>query len=201
MAAPRRCLVASVAGAGATVAVRQVASLLWGLGVEEARTQEFQCGVRNAYADFSQLGVDRWLAMLAAWNRFRRAVCVLDLGSAATVDVISAHGRHLGGLIAPGLTMARSLLLDETSGIRSAGDHPAAGLGTSTGDCVANGCLLGIVGLVRSALALMERECGPGGVLVAGGGDAPRVLPHLGVPYEHVPTLVFDGLLCAGGCL
>ncbi|MBI1732715.1 MAG: type III pantothenate kinase [Gammaproteobacteria bacterium] len=199
LAAPDRAVAANVAGPRAISAVREAAQSLWRLPVEELRPQGYQCGVRSAYSEPAQIGVDRWLAMLAAWNRFRRAVCVLDLGTAATADVVAADGRHLGGLIAPGFSMSQSLLLEQTAAIGAAGSNPGPVFGRSTGDCVANGCLLSVIGLARSALELMERECGAGGVLVATGGEAPRILPYLPVPHNHVPTLVFDGMLLAGG--
>jgi type III pantothenate kinase len=197
VAAPDRCLAASVSGA--VPVARRAVDRLWGLAVEELESRAFQCGVRNAYADPAQLGVDRWLAMLAAWNRHRRAVCVLGLGTAATVDVINAEGVHLGGLIAPGLSLSRSVLVERTRGIHAAGANPVPELGKSTAECAANGCLLAVTGLVQSSLAILDRACGQGGLLVACGGDAAQVIPHLGVPCEHVPTLVFDGMLLAAG--
>lgn len=198
LTAPDRILVASVAGKPVLAAVQRIARSLWGREPYLLWPKVFQCGVRNAYADPGQMGVDRWLAILAAWHRFQRAVCVLDIGTAATVDVVAADGRHVGGLIAPGLALSQAVLQARTAGIQSAGHEAGATLGQSTAACVANGCLLSVIGTIRGALELMERECGAGGVLVATGGEAPRILPFLPRSCEHVPNLIFDGMLLAG---
>lgn len=198
IAAPNHILIASVAGPQMAAAVQRVTRSCFEREPKHLQAMARQCGVQNAYADPERMGVDRWLAMLAAWNRYRCPVCVLDLGTAVTVDVIAADGRHLGGLIAPGIALAQSMLQARTAGIRDAGQVASAALGQSTGACVANGCLLSVVGTLRMALELMERECGTGGVLVATGGGAPQIVPFLQAPCEHIPNLIFDGMLLAG---
>ena len=65
-------------------------------------TAHAQFGVRCAYADPARLGVDRWVAVLAAYHAAHGAACVLDAGTAVTFDAVAADGRHLGGLIFPG---------------------------------------------------------------------------------------------------
>src|SRR5262249_33712335 len=69
-----------------------------------------QFGVRCAYADPSRLGVDRWIAVLAAHHLATGAACVIDAGTAATFDAVDAQGRHLGGLIMPGPQLLASAL-------------------------------------------------------------------------------------------
>ena len=63
------------------------------------------CGLRNGYRDPAQLGVDRWLAMCAAWQQFPGSLCVVDAGTAVTIDVVAADGAHSGGLILPGVCL------------------------------------------------------------------------------------------------
>ncbi len=197
--APGQILVASVAGVQVLEAVLRITRSLWHQEPVRLQTQALQCGVRNAYAEPAQLGADRWLAMLAAWNRFHSPVCVIDIGTAVTADVVAADGRHLGGIIAPGIALSRSVLQTQTAGIRHADAEGRAALGQSTGACVANGSLLSVIGALRMALELMERECGAGGQLVATGGDAGRILQFLPPACVHVPNLVFDGMLLAAG--
>lgn len=189
-----RVLVASVAGAPALAVVQDVVRMIWNVPVTRLQAQSEQCGVRNAYRQPAQMGVDRWLAMIGAWSRWRRPVCVVDAGTAATVDVVAADGRHLGGLIAPGVELARSLLESATAGIRASARAPAAALGDSTAACVANGSLLGVLGLVRMALDIMDSACGDAGMLVVTGGAAQELLPHLPEHAEHLPELVFEGM-------
>ncbi len=197
IATPERILVASVGDSRILAAVLDMTSSRWGQEPIQLQPQALQCGVRSAYAEPAQMGVDRWLAMLAAWNRFQCPVCVFDIGTAVTADVVAADGRHLGGLIAPGIALSQSMLQTNTAGIRQVNPEADVTLGQSTGACVANGCLLGVVGTLRMALELMERECGPGGAAVATGGDALRVLPFLPDSCAHIPNLVFDGMLLA----
>ena len=71
-------------------------------------------GVRNGYIIPGQLGVDRWLAVCAAFARYGAAVCVVDAGTATTIDLVTASGQHQGGLILPGLELMQSALLRRT---------------------------------------------------------------------------------------
>src|SRR3569833_1812736 len=59
-------------------------------------------GVTNGYCIGERLGVDRWAALGAARERWSTAVCIVDAGTAITLDVLSTDGHHLGGLIMPG---------------------------------------------------------------------------------------------------
>jgi len=199
IAVPDRILAASVGNGQVLAAVQRLTRTRWNQEPTRLHSRAQQCGVRSAYAEPAQMGVDRWLAMLAAWNRFQRAVCVLDLGTAVTADVVTADGRHLGGVIAPGIALSQAALRQRTAAIGQADPRAGAALGQSTGACVANGCLLSVIGTVRMAQELMEQQCGSGGVLVVTGGDAPRVLPFLPESCVHVQTLLFDGMLLAAG--
>jgi type III pantothenate kinase len=196
--APASVLIASVAGRRVLAAVEETVRRAWPLQPIVLHAQARQCGVRNAYAEPAEMGVDRWLAMIAAWQRRRGPVCVVDAGTAVTVDVVTAAGQHLGGLIVPGLALSRTLLAGGTAGIPETAGAPAACLGDSTAACVANGGLVSVLGTVHLSLQYMQRHCGAGGALVVTGGAAPDLLPHLPLPVEHVPDLVFDGMRLAG---
>ena len=74
-------------------------------------------GIRNGYSDPAQLGVDRWLALCAAFSRFKAPLCVVDAGTATTLDLVTASGEHEGGLILPGIALMRSALLRETGNL------------------------------------------------------------------------------------
>lgn len=117
-----------------------------------ATTQTQQCGVRNGYRKPQQLGVDRWLAMLAAFHLPQRAtgqsLCVVDCGTALTLDVLDATGRHLGGYIAPGLTAMREMLNQKLAHIDIKPTDPGAVkvLADNTADGVARGCAQVLLG-------------------------------------------------------
>ncbi|MDZ7824718.1 MAG: type III pantothenate kinase [Gammaproteobacteria bacterium] len=108
--------VGSVAGADFD---RELEARLLALGVEEVRfaASSDRCGrLRAGYREPARLGVDRWLALVAGAARVEGAFAVLDAGSALTLDLVDADGRHLGGWILPGLRMMRRALLDGTAG-------------------------------------------------------------------------------------
>lgn len=173
----------------------ELAALLqdrWGVSPWFARTAASTGGLSNSYADPGRMGVDRWLAMLGARQRESGRLCVVDAGSALTIDIVSAAGQHEGGYIIPGpALMERALLLD-TDRVRfeEKVDY-ALSPGVSTAQAVRHGIALAQAGAVRlaldqandSAMALMF--CG-------GGGETLMRLVQRG--GEWLPDLVFEGL-------
>lgn len=161
-----------------------------------ARSPAALDGLVNGYVDTASLGVDRWLAMLGAWQRCRgEAVCVIDVGSALTIDFIGRDGRHGGGYILPGADLMRRSLLSDTGRVRF--EEAAFGApsrpGRSTAAAVNNGIRLALAGAVRGALDAREgRE--PLRVLLCGGG-ARMLAGDIGTECSIVPRLVFEGLL------
>ena len=87
------------------------------------KTQSLQCSVSNSYDVVENMGVDRWLAMIAAYHSPLRgsqeAVCVVDCGTAITLDVVGSDGKHLGGLIMPGFQTMYKSLMKQTGDISS----------------------------------------------------------------------------------
>jgi len=170
----------------------------WGCPVQVAVTQPVAGRVCNAYADHAKLGVDRWLAMLAAAHRYPGALCIVDAGTAVTIDIVAASGEHQGGYIVPGLDLMWRALAGETSdlGRFTAGDEAGRAesleFGRNTGDAIGRGSLASICALIeRCAGGLGEDN---GGVVVVTGGAAGRIIPHLAVDLEHRPLLVLEGL-------
>ena len=90
----------------------------WGLAPVFVEVKRRSRGVTNAYRDITQLGIDRWLAVVAAWNRYRAPVCIVNCGTAVTIDGVSKSGRHMGGLIVPGLNLMQGQLTGLASGIK-----------------------------------------------------------------------------------
>ena len=185
--------IASVAGPEAEAELLELLSGRWRLQPWLARTPARSGQLRNSYAQPALMGVDRWLAMLAAWERVRGAVCVVDAGSALTIDLVDDSGLHQGGYIIPGaFLMERALLLD-TDRVRFA-EQVAYDLapGVSTAQAVRHGIALAQAGALALAL-----ERAPGGaalpiVFCGGGGALLRELAGRG--GELVPDLVFEGL-------
>jgi type III pantothenate kinase len=112
---PRRALVSNVGGASVGIAVARVIRALWGVEPEPVAVRGSCLGLRVAYEDPSRLGVDRWLALLAAQGHWGSgSALIVDAGTAVTYDLLHDGGRHLGGLILPGIEMMRGALLQGT---------------------------------------------------------------------------------------
>jgi type III pantothenate kinase len=154
-------------------------------------------GLRNAYHVPAQLGVDRWVAMLAAFHRHGGPLCVVDAGTALTVDAVDAQGQHLGGVIVPGLQMMKNSLRKDTSDIdQRAGSADVAGAGLfarSTMEAISFGSLLALVGLVERSVAEIRAVAGEP-LLLLTGGDAVRLADSCKLPHRVVPDLVLEGL-------
>jgi type III pantothenate kinase len=156
-----------------------------------------RAGLTVAYADPARLGVDRWLMMLALWSERRGAFVVAGAGTALTFDAVDAHGRHLGGVIAPGLMTAQRAVLGATRFTASEPDQAyAAGLGTDTESCVRQGALHACAGLLERLAAQFAPE---GARCVLSGGDAPGLHPHLAARWSPRPDLVLEGLAGLAG--
>ena len=168
--APRAVWIASVAGQVYESELRSSIAARWDVEPWFARSSAAACGVTNSYTSPERMGVDRWLAMIAAWQQARGAVCVVDAGSALTIDFLDSHGVHTGGYILPGLRMMERALLEGTDRVRF-GDAPRDCLapGNSTETAVLNGLQLAQVGAVELALT----RFGQRGTLVFTGGNFP----------------------------
>jgi type III pantothenate kinase len=191
---PRRMLVANVAGDTAGAVLTGWALGRWGVTPEFLVAAEVACGVRNAYAQPGQLGPDRWAGLVGAWFLYHEAVCVVDCGTAVTLDVLSDEGEHLGGLILPGLAMMRGALVTGTRGVRPAGEVEVALLARNTAGAVAGGTLYALVAAVDRIAADVSAEAGHPVRLVLTGGDADTLRPLLAGRWSHHPELVLQGL-------
>ena len=169
----------------------------FGVSAEFAHVQRRLGGMVCGYQDPAQLGVDRWLATLAAWHDVRRALVVVCAGTACTVDLVAADGRHQGGYIAPGLRLLREVLRRRTAAIGARDGSPPNTLapGVDTPSAVYAGTAAMLLGYVESAIAdfRVRHEA----TVFVTGGDADGLVGRLPGPLRRVPTLVLDGLAIA----
>lgn len=164
--------------------------------VKQCVVTEQAIGVRCAYQELCRLGIDRWLAVLAAWSHSRSACVVADLGTAATIDVVDDGGQHLGGYIVSGLHLSLRGLLAGTDNIRpDPAGFESANLrpGVNTAEAVYHGALHGLVALIESSYQNLLKSF-PKAKLILAGGDAALVGSHLSSPHERVDDLVFEGM-------
>ena len=163
----------------------------WNVKPWFARTTAEACGLKNSYAEPGRMGVDRWLAMIAAWDRVRGPLCVIDAGSALTIDFLDEQGGHRGGYILPGLAMMERALLKDTDRVRfGEAGRDRLEPGDSTEAAVLNGLRLSQVGAMEFAITRFGED---GGLLFTGGdgADAMRLLDRGG---HYCADLVLDGL-------
>ena len=155
-------------------------------------------GVTSGYEAPARLGVDRWLALVAAWNAARQAVVVVDLGTAATLDFVTADGRHLGGYIVPGLGLMAAALARDTAGVRVAGDlAPHLGPGRNTAQAVRRGSTAMLLDFIEASVGRFA-DTGDGAPEVfLTGGDAEPLAGRLPFGVRVEPDLVLDGLALA----
>ncbi|PLW81019.1 type III pantothenate kinase [Kineobactrum sediminis] len=189
--------IASVAGDQREGELATVLEQRWGVSPWFARTQANTGDLVNSYSDPGRMGVDRWLAMLGARHRYRERLCVVDAGSAVTIDLVAEDGRHEGGYIIPGPTLMERALLLDTDRVRFAEaveyDLPP---GRSTAEAVRHGVALAEAGAVNLA---MEQAGEPAPRLVLCGGAAPTMQQLLNGRGEWLPDLVFEGLQIMAG--
>ncbi len=182
--------VASVASPALTATVMELLHARFAR-VEVARTLPACAGVTIAYARPEKFGVDRFLALLAAADA-QRPVLVVGVGTALTIDLMDADGRHLGGRIGASPTVMREALHARAAQLpASGGDY--AEFANDTADALASGCDGAAVALVERSLRHGADLLGTAPALVMHGGGAVPLLPLL-PEAEHRPALVLDGL-------
>ncbi len=168
-----------------------------GLEPEFAISSPRAAGVVNAYGDnAARLGVDRWLAVIAAFQRKAGAALVIDVGTALKADLVAADGHHLGGYIVPGAELMKTSLRLGTGKVRftQQGHDTGLGFGCSTADAVHAGILASQVGAVNIAITEAKRRISEDFAILLTGGGAAAMVDHLQEEVIEVPDLVLDGL-------
>ncbi|MFD0738916.1 type III pantothenate kinase [Lysobacter koreensis] len=157
-----------------------------------ARTQAAFGGVRIAYAQPNRLGVDRFLALLAVHARGADAALVCGVGTALTLDLLDADGRHHGGRVAPSPMLMREALHARAPQLPETGGQYHA-FAADTVDALASGCDGAALALIADSREAARVQLGHAPRLLLHGGGAPVLLDR--VPNATlVPSLVLEGL-------
>lgn len=199
-----RAIVANVAGDAVALKLTELLRIRSRVVPEFVSVRAEQFGVRCAYDDPSRLGIDRWIAVLAAHHLASGAACVIDAGTAATFDAVDAHGTHLGGLIMPGPQLLAAALDRNTSNIGAtlAAAVAPSGLdllGKSTDAAVGNGAMLALAGALDRAVDAVETALVERTTVYLTGGDAPALRGWLETEVELIADLVLEGLALFSG--
>jgi type III pantothenate kinase len=149
--------------------------------------------IRNSYTNPQQLGVDRWMGLIGARQRTRAATLVVSIGTAMTVDALSAEGVFLGGLIVPGVVMMQQALRQGTARVDEVAGT-CQPFPRTTADAVQSGVVAALCGAIHLQHARLAEASGMTPHCILTGGDAEQVLPHLALSVEYVPALVLEGI-------
>jgi len=193
---PSRALVVSVVEERYGTQLSEWLKKFFGIVLERATVKAAQCGVTNRYDNPAQLGADRWAALIGARARSRQPVCVVNCGTAVTIDALDANGVFHGGVILPGLATQRASLLMQTHGVRDVDGNSQQCLARNTADGVSGGTRYGLAGAIERIQAEQSRALGVTPQVLLAGGDAEWLQPLLSVKSELVPHLVLEGLQC-----
>lgn len=192
--APQAIVAASVVDDAREAMLARCTRERFGLEIRWMRTPAAACGVINAYPQPQRLGVDRFLAMVAAHADGLGACVLASVGTALTLDALAADGRHLGGLIAPGPLLMQQALLGATARVRPQHDGRLVDAADNTADAVHSGCWQAAAALVERFVATMAPRLGDDAVLSLSGGDARQLAELLALPTRLGEHAVLRGL-------
>ncbi len=194
-----RVLASNVAGASFATRLSGMIGIHCDCDIHFVHCEKKAFGLTNSYKQPRRMGVDRWVAMIGARSEFRGGLCIVDAGTAVTIDAIDKNGNHLGGQIIPGLALMRNALSSEANDIPALKRAPrVAGPGmavfaSNTDAAVQSGAVGAICGAIDRAAKVLRSE-GYRAKIVLTGGDASRILKMLGDNVLHRPNLVLQGL-------
>jgi type III pantothenate kinase len=192
--------VASVAGEQVNATLRRAAQRRDAPAPQFVATRRKACGVTVAYLEPWRLGVDRFLGMIGARAHFPRLpLCIVGVGTAMTIDLLGAEGRHRGGAIIPAPPLMISSLLEGTRGIRRRAQGGARGsavalFARSTRSALEQGARYAAAATVDRAVEEARGVMGRAPLVVLTGGGAADLRPLIRSASLEVADLVLWGL-------
>jgi type III pantothenate kinase len=193
-----KIVVASVADRAVERLLAAAARAATGLAPNFVATVRRAGGVTTRYVEPWRLGVDRFVAVIGAHAiARRRPACVVDVGTAMTIDLIDGQGVHRGGAIIPGPELMVESLLRRTSGIARrarTGGRGGSFFARRTSAAIEHGARFAVAAAIDRAVAEARREVGTTPRVFLTGGSAPSLRPLIRVAHTFVPDLVLRGL-------
>lgn len=144
----------------------------------------------------SEVGADRIVNAVAAYQKYRNCLVVIDFGTATTFDVVSSAGEYLGGAITPGIYISSEALFQEASKLPRVElfRPPDTVIGKDTISSIQSGIIYGYAGLVDGMIRRIRAELNQNPRVIATGGLA-YLMHHVSETIESVePTLTLEGL-------
>ena len=191
--APSSIMIANVAGNQVGDKLREFCKR-WQIVPSLPRSVRSQAGVVNRYEEPSQLGVDRWAALIGA-----RALCagpclVVNAGTAMTIDALLAQGEFIGGIIVPGFELMHEMLAGRTAQL-SAAQGKFKAFPQATRDAITSGAIQALCGAVDRMRVAMQGAGHAEPELILTGGAGEMIARHIGRPVRIVEKLVLEGLV------
>ena len=158
-------------------------------------TADLDTGLEIRIKNPAGIGADRLVNSVAGIAKYGVPLIVVDLGTAMTLDVISADGAYLGGAIAPGMEISMESLFLRTAKLPQISlEAPGHYIGGDTTEAIQSGIVYGSVGLVDTLVQGIFAELGGPCRVVATGGHAPIIAAHSKFVTDLDPWLTLDGL-------
>lgn len=152
-------------------------------------------GMPILYDKPQEVGADRIVNAIAAFDRTRSTTVIVDFGTATTFDYVSEKGEYVGGIIAPGLGISSDALFERTAKLyRVEFVKPKHVIGRNTVHAIQSGLIYGYVSLVDGLVARIQRESKVKARVIATGGFAPLLAPESETIEEVDEFLTLDGL-------
>ena len=152
-------------------------------------------GIQLAYLDPSQLGADRLAALIAANEKYSGNKCIIDCGTAITIDALDMNGMHRGGVILPSLaSMQKALSVDTNIEYNESGGRFNI-FANTTQDAIYTGCLSAVIGGIQHVVNTMQAHYDTFDQIIITGGDAEHIMSMLAHRTVHNEKLVLDGLM------
>lgn len=152
-------------------------------------------GMSILYENPQEVGADRVVASVAAYEKYGGPAIVVDFGTATTFDAISKNGEYLGGAIAPGIQIAAEALYLKTAKLpRIEIKKPKNAVGRTTVTSMQSGLYFGYIGLISNIIKEISKELGEGIHIVATGSFASQIYPDIEAIEYLEPFLVLEGL-------
>jgi len=194
-----RIVVSSVAGDKVESLLRAAARQAGAPAPEFVASERSAAGITTEYLDPWRLGVDRFVAAIGAHHLASgQPVCVVNVGTAITLDLVDGSGRHRGGAIVPGPELMVNSLLNHTNGIRRRATGGPTGITSlfarTTRAAIGQGALYAAAAVIDRAIEEARSALGSRPLVLLTGGGSTAIRPLVRSTSVNLPDLVLHGL-------
>ncbi len=152
-------------------------------------------GISILYRNPAEVGADRIVNSVAAYEKYGGPLIIVDFGTATTFDAVSGKGEYLGGVIFPGVQISMDALFEKAAKLpRVEMKIPERVIGRSTVESIQSGAVYGFVGMIESVVKNIRQELGPEARVIGTGGIVDWIAGKTDVIETTDPFLTLDGL-------